>query len=495
MVNRVSRSSENHYLPAHEIRKKLDSREISSSELTNDTISRISAIDGEINAVLKTTAETALESASAADRRLRGSGPEPGPLTGIPILVKDNMSTAGIETTAASRILSGYVPPFDAEVVSRLNEAGAVIVGKGNLDEFAMGSSNEHSAFGPVKNPWDTNRVPGGSSGGPAAAVAAGECAVALGSDTGGSIRQPAALCGVVGMKPTYGLVSRYGLIAFASSLDQIGPITRDVRDCADVLNVIASHDSKDSTSVKAPFKDFGAKLGESVDGMRLGVPKEYLVDGIEPGVRTAFEEAVEELRSQGATIEETSLPLTNQALAVYYIIAPSEASANLSRYDGMKYGASVADGLTTAAEVSQHTRGEMFGDEVKRRILIGTYALSAGYYDAYYKKAQQVRTLIRQEFIEAFGRFDALITPTSPSVAFEIGAKMDDPLQMYLADICTIPVNIAGLPAISVPCGMSEGLPVGLQVIGPQFGDRTVLQVAHAYEQVTNWHRSHPPL
>lgn len=494
MATRASRSSENYYLPAHKIRNKLDSRDISSTEFTTATLSRISAIDSELNAFLRTTSDGALRSAEEADRRLRGSGPEPGPLTGIPVLVKDNMSTAGVETTAASKILSGYIPPFDAEVVSRLNEAGAVVVGKGNLDEFAMGSSNEHSAFGPVKNPWNTSRVPGGSSGGAAAAVAAGECVIALGSDTGGSIRQPAALCGVVGMKPTYGLVSRYGLIAFASSLDQIGPITRDVQDCADTLNVIASHDPKDSTSVKAPFGDFGAKLGKGIEGMRLGVPKEYLVDGIEPGVRAAFEEALEELRSLGATVEETSLPLTDEALAVYYIIAPSEASANLSRYDGVKYGVASSQGLT-AAEVSQHTRDEMFGDEVKRRILIGTYALSSGYYDAYYKKAQQVRTLIRQEFIEAFGKFDALVTPTSPSVAFERGAKMNDPLQMYLADICTIPVNIAGIPGISVPCGMSEGLPVGLQVIGPQFGDQTVLQVANAYEQSTDWHRNHPPL
>ncbi len=494
MVNRASRSPEVHYLPAHEIRKRLDSREISSSELTATTLDRISSIDGEVNAVLRTTQETAHESAEEADRRLRGSGPEAGPLTGIPVLIKDNMSTAGIETTAASKVLGGYVPPYDAEVVHRLKESGAVIVGKGNLDEFAMGSSNEHSAYGAVKNPWDSSRVPGGSSGGAAAAVAAGECTIALGSDTGGSIRQPAALCGVVGMKPTYGLVSRYGLIAFASSLDQIGPITRDVRDCADTLNVIASHDPKDSTSVKAPFDNFGANLGKSIDGMKLGVPKEYLVEGIEPGVRTAFEEALEELRSLGATVEETSLPLTDEALAVYYVIAPSEASANLSRYDGVKYGQASSEGIS-AAEVSQHTRGEMLGDEVKRRILIGTYALSAGYYDAYYKKAQQVRTLIRREFVDAFERFDALVTPTSPSVAFERGAKMSDPLQMYLADICTIPANIAGLPGISVPCGMSEGLPVGLQFIGPQFGDQTILQVAHAYEQSTDWHRSHPPL
>lgn len=494
MVNRSSRNPDTHYLTAHEIRALLDSRDLSSVEVTSSTLARIASVDPDLNALLRTADDRAQSAAEEADQRLRGSGSQPGPLTGVPVLVKDNMSTTGIETTAASKILDGYVPPFDAEVVSRLKEAGAVIVGKSNLDEFAMGSSNEHSAFGPVKNPWNTDRVSGGSSGGAAAAVAAGECAVALGSDTGGSIRQPASFCGVVGMKPTYGLVSRYGLIAFASSLDQIGPITRDVRDCADVLNVIASHDPKDSTSVKAPFDDFGAKLGESISGLRVGVPKEYLVDGIEPGVRAAFEEARETLRTLGATVEETSLPLTDQALSVYYVIAPSEASANLSRYDGVKYGALSPDGVNSA-EASQHTRGEMFGDEVKRRILIGTYALSAGYYDAYYKKAQQVRTLIRQEFIEAFSKFDVLVTPTSPTVAFEVGAKMDDPLQMYLADICTIPVNIAGLPGISVPCGMSDGLPIGLQVIGPQFGDQSVLQVAHAYEQSTNWHRSHPPL
>jgi len=409
-------------------------------------------------------------------------------------MVKDNMSTAGIETTAASKILSGYIPPYDAEVVERLKEAGAIIVGKGNLDEFAMGSSNENSAFGAVRNPWNTDRVPGGSSGGAAAGVAAGECAVALGSDTGGSIRQPASLCGVVGMKPTYGLVSRYGLLAFASSLDQIGPVTRDVRDCADSLNVISSNDHRDSTSVKAPFEDFGADLDKGVSGLKIGVPREYLVEGIEPGVREAFEASLKELEAQGAILEETSLPLTDHALAVYYIIAPSEASSNLSRYDGIKFGSSV-EGASSAAETSQLTRGQFFGPEVKRRILIGTYALSAGYYDAYYKKAQQVRTLIRREFSEAFDKFDALVAPTSPSVAFEMGARTGDPLEMYLSDACTIPVNIAGLPAISLPCGMSEDMPVGLQVIGPQFGDQMVLRVANAFEQATEWHRSHPTI
>ena len=494
MVSRSNRSKEIHYLTAHEQRDLLDRRDVSAVELTRVTLDRIAKIEPRTNAFILTAAEQAIDAARDADRRLKGEGPEPGPLTGIPVLVKDNMSTAGIETTAGSKILAGYVPPYDGEVVERLKEGGAVIVGKGNLDEFAMGSSNENSFFGPVRNPWDEERVPGGSSGGPAAAVSAGECTVALGSDTGGSIRQPASLCGAVGMKPTYGLVSRYGLIAFASSLDQIGPVTRDVRDCADTLNVISSHDKRDSTSLRAPFDDFGEDLEKGVRDMRLGVPREYLVEGIEPGVREAFEAAVEELESQGAKIEEISLPLTDHALAVYYIIAPSEASANLSRYDGVKYGHSVED-ASSSAEASQLARGEGFGAEVKRRILIGTYTLSAGYYDAYYKKAQQARTLIRREFTDAFTRFDALLTPTSPTVAFKLGSRTGDPFQMYLSDVCTIPVNIAGLPAISVPCGFSEGLPVGLQVIGPQFADPTVLRVARAFEQATDWHTSHPPL
>jgi aspartyl-tRNA(Asn)/glutamyl-tRNA(Gln) amidotransferase subunit A len=494
MVTRAPRTPETHFLTAHEQRALLESREISAVELTRATLERVSAIDGRLNSYLRTTPEQAIAAAQEADRRLKGVGPAPGPLTGIPVMVKDNMSTAGVETTAASKILSGYIPPYDAEVVERLKESGAVILGKGNLDEFAMGSSNENSAFGAVRNPWNTGRVPGGSSGGAAAGVAAGECAVALGSDTGGSIRQPASLCGVVGMKPTYGLVSRYGLIAFASSLDQIGPLARDVRDCADTLNAISSHDRRDSTSVKSPFGDFGADIGKGVKDLRIGVPREYLVEGIEPGVREAFEASLRELEALGAKLEETSLPLTDHALAVYYIIAPSEASSNLSRYDGIKYGAS-SPGGSSAAETSQLTRGEFFGPEVKRRILIGTYALSAGYYDAYYKKAQQVRTLIRREFSDAFERFDALVAPTSPTVGFEIGSRTSDPLQMYLSDVCTIPVNIAGLPALSLPGGMSDGMPVGLQVIGPQFGDQTVLRVAHAYEQATEWHRSHPSI
>ena len=354
-----------------------------------------------------------------------------------------------------------------------------------------MGSSNENSAFTPVVNPWGENRVPGGSSGGAAAAVAAGEAVIALGSDTGGSIRQPASLCGVVGFKPTYGTVSRFGLIAFGSSLDQIGPIARTVADCADTVNTISGLDPLDSTSLDHKL-DFAEYLGRDIDGMRIGVPREYIVDGIEPGVRAAFEKSLTVLEGLGAIVEETSLPLTDHALAVYYIIAPSEASANLSRFDGVKYGMSV-DGEPNARESIEATRGSGFGAEVKRRILIGTYALSAGYYDAYYKKAQQVRTLIRREFHDAFQKFDVIATPTSPTVAFELGEKTQDPFQMYLSDVCTIPVNIAGLPGISVPCGLSEGLPVGLQILAPQLGDRTALQVAHAYEQSANWNLTPP--
>ena len=487
-----SDNSDFYFSTARELRAKFDAREISSVEATRSILERISALEPSLNSYITVTAERAIADAELADRRLQGSGQEPTSLTGIPVMVKDNFSTKDVETTAASNILKGYIPPYDGTAVSLLKEAGAVILGKGNLDEFAMGSSNETSAFGPVHNPWDTDRVPGGSSGGAAAGVAAGECFIAFGSDTGGSIRQPAALCGVVGMKPTYGLVSRFGLLAFGSSLDQIGPLTRSVADCADALNIVSSHDLRDSTSVAPPFTDFGKDIDAGVAGMNIGVPKEYLVDGMDPGVREAFEASLKTLEDLGANISETSLPLTDHALAVYYIIAPSEASANLSRYDGVKYGLGVFDGKTSA-QATEAARGAGFGDEVKRRIFLGTYALSAGYYDAYYKKAQQVRTLIRREFTDAFLKFDALVTPTSPSTAFKIGAKIDDPFQMYMNDICTIPVNIAGLPSISVPGGMSNGLPVGLQFIGPQFGDTMVIRASAAYERATNWHQNHP--
>ena len=487
-----SDNSDFYFSTARELRAKFDAREISSVEATRSILERISALEPSLNSYITVTAERAIADAELADRRLKGSGQEPTSLTGIPVMVKDNFSTKDVETTAASNILKGYIPPYDGTVVSLLKEAGAVILGKGNLDEFAMGSSNETSAFGPVHNPWDTDRVPGGSSGGAAAGVAAGECFIAFGSDTGGSIRQPAAFCGVVGMKPTYGLVSRFGLLAFGSSLDQIGPLTRSVADCADALNIVSSHDLRDSTSVAPPFTDFGKDIDAGVAGMNIGVPKEYLVDGMDLGVREAFEASLKTLEDLGANISETSLPLTDHALAVYYIIAPSEASANLSRYDGVKYGLGVFDGKTSA-QATEAARGAGFGDEVKRRIFLGTYALSAGYYDAYYKKAQQVRTLIRREFTDAFLKFDALVTPTSPSTAFKIGAKIKDPFQMYMNDICTIPVNIAGLPSISVPGGMSNGLPVGLQFIGPQFGDTMVIRAAAAYERATNWHHNHP--
>jgi len=487
-----SDNSDFYFSTARELRAKFDAREISSVEATRSILERISALEPSLNSYITVTAERAIADAELADRRLQGSGQEPTSLTGIPVMVKDNFSTKDVETTAASNILKGYIPPYDGTAVSLLKEAGAVILGKGNLDEFAMGSSNETSAFGPVHNPWDTDRVPGGSSGGAAAGVAAGECFIAFGSDTGGSIRQPAALCGVVGMKPTYGLVSRFGLLAFGSSLDQIGPLTRSVADCADALNIVSSHDLRDSTSVAPPFTDFGKDIDAGVAGMNIGVPKEYLVDGMDPGVLEAFEASLKTLEDLGANISETSLPLTDHALAVYYIIAPSEASANLSRYDGVKYGLGVFDGKTSA-QATEAARGAGFGDEVKRRIFLGTYALSAGYYDAYYKKAQQVRTLIRREFTDAFLKFDALVTPTSPSTAFKIGAKIDDPFQMYMNDICTIPVNIAGLPSISVPGGMSNGLPVGLQFIGPQFGDTMVIRASAAYERATNWHQNHP--
>ena len=481
----MTKSDYSIYTSARDLQSAYRSGDSTARRVAQAHLERIKEFDGLTNAYLTVLDDhDVLSQADAADERIQNG--DASPLTGIPLLIKDNISTDGVRTTAGSRILDGYIPPFDATVVTRLKDAGAVLLGKGNLDEFAMGSSNENSAFGPVINPWGKNRVPGGSSGGAAAAVAAGEAVIALGSDTGGSIRQPASLCGVAGFKPTYGTISRYGLIAFGSSLDQIGPIARTVADCADAANAISGRDPFDSTSLDFDF-DFAEHLGREISGMRIGVPREYIVEGIEPGVRAAFEESLGVLEGLGAHIEETSLPLTDHALAVYYIIAPSEASANLSRFDGVKYGMSI-DGEPNARESIEATRGSGFGPEVKRRILIGTYALSAGYYDAYYKKAQQVRTLIRNEFQTAFESFDAIATPTSPTVAFELGEKTQDPFQMYLSDVCTIPINIAGLPGISVPCGLSEGLPVGLQILAPQMGDRTALQIAHAYEQAANW-------
>ena len=417
-----------------------------------------------------------------------------GPLGGVPYALKDNLCAVGMPCTCGSRILEGYVPPYDATVVTRLRTAGAVLLGKTNMDEFAMGSSCEHSAFGPSRNPWDMRMVPGGSSGGSAAAVAADLAALALGSDTGGSVRQPAAYCGIVGLKPTYGLVSRYGLVAFASSLDQVGPLTKDVTDAALVLGVLAGHDPLDATSVEAPREDFVGQLGREVRGLRLGLPREYMDEGLEPGVREAVERAVATLAGLGAEVEECSLPHTEYGVATYYIIAPAEASSNLARFDGMRYGHRSSQ-PGDLREVYEATRSEGFGGEVKRRIMIGTYVLSAGYYDAYYLRAQRVRTLVRQDFAAAFERYDALVAPTTPTVAFELGAKVGDPLQMYLNDVLTIPVNLAGLPAISVPCGFAGGLPVGLQLIGPHFGEGTLLRLAYAFEQASGIRNPKPPL
>ena len=479
-------------LTAHDASRLLASGDTSALELTQATIERISTVEHLTGAFVTITDDLALEQAGQADARL-GLGPSPT-LTGIPMQLKDNMVTKDILTTCSSKMLKDFVPPYNSTVAAKLFDQNAVLVGKGNLDEFAMGSSTENSAFHPSHNPWDISRVPGGSSGGPAAAVASGEAVYALGSDTGGSIRQPAALCGVVGLKPTYGLVSRYGLIAFASSLDQIGPLTKDVTDCALVLSAIAGHDPKDSTSIDTEVPDYTDVLTGDIKGLRVGVPKEYFVEGIDPGVREVVNKAIDVLSGLGATVDETSLPHTPHAMAVYYIVAPSEASANLARYDGVKYGYST-EAQGTMWEALEHTRQEGFGPEVKRRIMLGTYALSAGYYDAYYKKAQQVRTLIRQEFNDVFKKFDVLVSPTSPSVAFKMGEKTHDPYMMYLNDIFTQPANIAGIPAISVPAGLSEGLPVGLQLMASHLKEDTLLQTAYAYEQATDWHTLHPDL
>ena len=482
-----------YHLTVQEMSQALGSRELSSTELTKAHLERIQQVDPPVGAFLTVTANLALQQAREADRRL-GIGTA-GPLTGVPMQIKDNISTQGVPTTCGSLMLEGYVPPYDATVTRRLAEAGAVLLGKGNMDEFAMGSSTENSAFKNTANPWGVTRVPGGSSGGPAAAVAAGLAAFALGSDTGGSIRQPASLCGVVGLKPTYGIVSRYGLVAFASSLDQIGPLTRTVGDCALVLNAVAGHDPLDSTSIAQAAPDYTQGLEGGVQGLRIGVPKEYMGDAIDPEVARITREAILKLEELGATVDwDISLPMSETALAVYYILAPSECSANLARYDGVKYGYSdqTAPSMWAALEA---TRRHGFGPEVRRRIMLGTYALSAGYYDAYYVKAQQVRTLIRREFAEAFQKVDLLATPVSPTVAFRIGEKADDPLAMHASDICTVPINIAGIPGVSVPCGFVDGLPVGLQLLGPHLSEPTMLRAAYTYQQATDWHTRHPVL
>jgi aspartyl-tRNA(Asn)/glutamyl-tRNA(Gln) amidotransferase subunit A len=462
-------------------------RETTAVELTNAALARAHA--DRFNAWLLIADDHARAQAKAADDRLaRGNAP---PLTGIPWACKDIIGTKGIETTAASKILKGYVPPYSATVVERLDAAGAVTIGKTNLDEFAMGSSNENSAFGPVKNPWDTTRVPGGSSGGSAVAVAAGEALFALGTDTGGSIRQPGALSGVVGMKPTYGRVSRYGVVAFASSLDQVGPFTRTVEDCAIVCQALFGKDPNDATTMDLAAEDLRRDLDRGVKGLRIGVPKEFFIDGMEKGVERAVRDALREYERQGAELVDVSLSLTDHGLAVYYIIQPAEASSNLARYDGVRYGQRVEG--RDLLDTYRRTRGQGFGAEVKRRMILGTYALSAGYYDAYYVKAQKVRTLIKAEFDRAFAKCDAIVTPTSPTVAFKIGAKVNDPLAMYLNDVFTLPGNIAGLPGVSIPCGLSEGLPVGLQIMANSFQESTMFRVAAAYERATKHHELRP--
>ncbi len=463
---------------------------VSAAELLERSRARIAALDPQVNAFLAQTGELADRAAAAADRLLAADPASASPLCGVPVAVKDVLCLEGAETTAGSRILGGFRPPYTATAVQRLLDAGAVVVGKTNCDEFAMGSSNENSAYGPVRNPWDLDRVPGGSSGGSAAAVAARMVPLSLGTDTGGSIRQPAALCGVVGFKPTYGRVSRYGLIAFASSLDQVGPFALTVEDAAVGYLLIAGHDPADGTSSPSAVEDPLAGLREGVEGLRLGVPREYFGVGLDPGVRTAVERALEVLGGLGATLEEVSLPSTDAALSTYYIIAPAEASSNLARYDGIRFG--LREDRGSLLQTYLGTRDAGFGPEVKRRIMLGTYALSSGYYDAYYRKAQKVRTLISEEFSRVFERVDAIVCPTSPVTAFPLGTH-SDPLSMYLLDVLTVPVNLAGLPGVSVPCGMVGGLPAGLQVVAPRFMDARALRIAHAYEQATEWHTLQP--
>ncbi len=481
-------------LTAHELSELLRARKASAREALAAAYARIELIEGELGAYLRLTRETAEEQATTVDEA-RARGEELPALAGVPLALKDILCTKGIETTCGSRILEGFVPPYDADVVERCRAHGLVLLGKTNMDEFAMGSSTENSAFGVTRNPWDLERVPGGSSGGSAAAVASSSATVALGTDTGGSIRQPASFCGVVGMKPTYGRVSRYGVVAFASSLDQVGPITKDVRDCALMMNVLAGHDRRDSTSIAAPAPDYTQALVTELRGMRIGLVKEFMEYqgvGVEDEVGSAVGAAVERFRELGATCGEVSLPHLNYSIPVYYIIAPAEASSNLARYDGVQYGyRTPEDSAADIVEMYRKTRDEGFGPEVKRRIMLGTYALSAGYYDAYYLKASQVRALIRRDFDRAFEQYDVLVGPTSPTVAFRLGEKTEDPIAMYLSDVCTIPVNMGGLPAMSVPCGFSsEGLPIGLQLVGRPLGEETLLGAAHAFEQSADFHR-----
>lgn len=474
-------------LTIKEAHERLQKGEIFATELTQACLKEIERIDPNIKAFLRLTGEKALQAAERVDEKIR-KGKKIGPLEGIPMALKDNLCTRGLIASSASKILEDYLPPYDATVVAKLKEAGMVLLGKTNLDEFAMGSSTENSAFQITHNPWDLTRVPGGSSGGSAAAVAADECIYALGSDTGGSIRQPASLCGIVGLKPTYGRVSRFGLHAMASSLDQIGPLTKTVEDAALVLNIISGYDPKDSTSGINVVPDYTENLYSGIKDLKIGVPEEYFTEGMEEKVRETVEQAIKKLKELGAKIQKVSLPHTKYSLAVYYILQPAEVSANLARFDGIRYGYATRK----AKNLKEHylnTRSEGFGDEVRRRIMLGTYVLSAGYYEAYYKKAQKVRTRVLDDFKKVFRKVDVLISPVSPTVAFRLGEKIDDPLTMYLSDVFTVPINIAGVPAISIPCGFSQNLPVGLQIIGSWWSEEQILQVAYNYEQATEWH------
>ncbi len=486
------------FLTAHELLDQYRQKSLKATQTVGSLLKRIEELDPKVRAFVLVEKERALAQAEAVER-----GERKGILAGVPVLIKDNICVKEELTTCASRILEGFRPPYHAMVIEKLEKAGAILLGKANMDEFAFGSSCETSVYGPTRNPWDLERVPGGSSGGSAAAVASGMAVMALGSDTGGSIRQPAALCGIVGMKPTYGRVSRYGLIAFASSLDQIGPLTRDVRDAALLMNVISGHDERDSTSVETPVPDYTKALSKEIKGMRIGIPKEYFVGGLDPEVDKSVQEAVRCLEKLGAAVEKISLPNTEHAISVYYIVAPSEASSNLARFDGVQYGyrsqklkVKSQNLLEPLREMYFATRGEGFGKEAKRRIILGTYALSSGYYDAYYLKAQKVRTLIKNDFDRAFESYDCIVTPTSPTPAFKMGEKSNNPLQMYLSDIYTISANLAGIPAMSVPCGFTkQGLPVGLQLLAKPFAEETLFHVGYAYEQANEWHQRHPEL
>ncbi len=484
-----------HKLTLAELQKKFTAGEVNAAEIVRAYTLRINQVEPKVKAYLTVTQEPAAAQAESLDQRLK-VWRKTMPLMGMPLAIKDNICTEGVRTTCASRMLGDFIPPYDATVIGKLRAHDYLLLGKTNLDEYAMGSSTENSAYGPTRNPWNVQHVPGGSSGGSAAAVAADECVAALGSDTGGSIRQPAAFCGVVGLKPTYGRVSRYGLVAFASSLDQIGPITKDVADAAVLLGIIAGHDPKDSTSADVPVPDYLKALKKKdLKKLKVGVPAEYFTEGLDPEVEQAVRAAIEELRNLGGDIKEVSLPRTDAAIATYYIIATAEASSNLARYDGVKYGLR-AKGTKDLLDMYMKTRSEGFGPEVKRRIMLGTYTLSAGYYDAYYGKAQAVRTLIRQDFTSAFQEVDLIVTPTTPTPAFKLGEKIQDPLQMYLSDIFTISVNLAGLPAIALPCGYTKGgLPISLQVIGRPFEEDVILRAAHAYEQATQWRVRKPTI